>query len=73
MPAFRDECRESSLEEFVAWFEWIIGSAYVSMELWHSNFESYVDDLHQKLLLQEGTFLWRGILKLYPCFKQSRR
>ena len=35
-------------------------------KLRYSNFESYVGDPHQKLLIQEGTSLWRGILKLYP-------
>ena len=62
MPAFRDECRESNGEEFVARFEWIVGIAYVSMKLRYSNFESYVADPHEKLLIQEGTSLWRGVL-----------
>ena len=32
------------------------------MKLRYSNFESYVADPHEKLLIQEGTSLWRGVL-----------
>ena len=56
---------DTSQMEFVARFERIIQSAYVGKELRYSNFESYVGDPHKKLLIQEGTPLWRGILKLY--------
>ena len=72
MPAFHDECRESNWEEFVARFERIIRSAYVGKELRYSNFKSYVGDPHQKLLIQEGTSLWRGILKLYLKIKGKK-